>query len=109
MLGGIGQRTTECAVVRDGQPVREAVELHDPERTAERRYRRAVTTAHLPDRAVRFVEPVGHDWEPECVSPYGEHGSYGQAYAACTKVAGRFVWRRAATWAEVTTLGADLG
>lgn len=101
-----------CAVVRDGQPVRigewEAVELHDPERTAERRYRRAVTTAHLPDRATRFVEPVGHDWEPECVSPYGEPGPYGQAYAACTRVQGRFVWRRAATWAEVTSLGADL-
>ncbi|TXM98712.1 hypothetical protein FV222_13995 [Methylobacterium sp. WL103] len=67
-----------------------------------------MTTAHLPDRAVRFVKPAGHDWEADCVSPYGEPGPYCQAYAACTKVQGRFVWRRAATWSEVTTLGADL-
>lgn len=101
------------AIVRDGVVVpvgeREAVEAHDPGRTAQRRYRRAVTTAGLPDRAVRFVEAAGHDWEPDCVSPYGDPGRYGQAYCACTQVAGRYVWRRAATWEEVTDLGADLG
>ena len=102
-----------CAVVRDGLAVPvgewEAVEAHDPARTAQRRYRRAVTTAGLPDRATRFVEAAGHDWEAEVVSPYGEPGRYGQAYCACTQVAGRYVWRRAATWEEVTALGADLG
>jgi hypothetical protein len=100
------------AVIRDGVPVRvgewEAVELHDPTRTAERRYRRAVTTAGLPDRATRFVEPAGHDWEPDCVSAYGEPGRYGQAHVACVRVRGRFVWLRAATFQEVTDLGADL-
>lgn len=101
------------AIVREGVAVPvgewEAVEAHDPARTAQRRYRRAVTTAGLPDRATRFVEPAGHDWEAEAVSPYGDPGRYGQPYCACTKVAGRCVWRRAATWEEVTALGADLG
>ncbi len=57
---------------------------------------------------MRFVEPAGHEWEADVVSPYGEPCTYGQAYVACTRVQGRFVWRRAATWEEVTTLGADL-
>lgn len=101
------------AVIRGGVPVRvgewEVVEIHDPTRTAERRYRRAVTTAGLPDRATRFVEPAGHTWEPDCVSLYGEPSPYGQPQVACTRVRGRFVWLRAATWSEVTSLGADLG
>jgi len=101
------------AVIRDGVPVRvgewEAVDAHDPARKAERRYRRAVTTAGLPDRAKRFVEPAGHDWEADTVSAYGEPGRYGQAHVACVRVRGRQVWLRAATWAEVADLGADLG
>lgn len=100
------------AVIHNGKPTRvsewDAVELHDPARAAERRYRRAVTTAGLPDRVTRFVEPAGHEWEADVVYPYGDVRRYGQAYCACTRVAGRFVWRRAATWNEVTDLGADL-
>lgn len=94
------------AVVRDGVLVpvgeREAQDLCDPSRIAERRYAEAVDTAGLPTRETRFTEAAGHDWEPETAYPVEDGGL---ALIACTRVRGRHVWKRAATYDEAKSMG----
>lgn len=97
------------AVVRDGTLVliseMEALDLLDPSRAAERRYRRAVLRNGLPDQLKRHVDKPGHDWEAGCASPVDDEGL---AHVYCAKVRGRHVWTRAVTYPEARELGITL-
>ena len=93
-------------VVRDGAliPVGEspARDLVDPARAAERRYADACYVAGLHAEERRYVEPAGHDWQAETAYPADDEGL---ALELVTRVRGRHVWRRAASYAEAMSLG----
>jgi hypothetical protein len=93
-------------MVRDGVLVLigevEALDLLDPARAAERRYRRAVLRNGLPERETRHVYSPGHDWEAGCASPVDDEGL---AHIYCARVQGRHVWTRAVTYPEAVALG----